>query len=637
MNLHAEYLGGGDRIAFSKRDAAALFVIVALCGILSYLRWTKMETLVWGDTARWLFEAQRVAAGQMPYRDFAWQYPPFSVLALGWCMKWFGVRFAVAQTFVDVVSMSFVLLAYFLVRRVFPRFLGLPVMIWLVAVCGTSLAFFNVFSFATYVPALQTAACGLLALLLGILDYVCSGKMSTATWLLMAVGAFLAAYSKPETFAATYALLIVLAFLDRCCWFAEKDFKAWLRHYLLVMLACVLPTLIGYLWLGSAVGFTNMMAGIGGYGLASATCPWWPTGLGLFGAASALGQAAFFVAALSLTRHRYFVARFGRNYFFALSGGVIGGLIYGTYVFYNNWDLLTGSRSLKEKIWYSGASTYWTSAILLPVMWVCVALWGYLAVRMFLTERHRKISPDELRLILLLTGPVVMSARGWFNWLLDNRTEVPGICYPFFLLLGPYLIWRALAWSDSEPDLQTSSLVRPGVAVVSLLLAYSALRFAAAFPEMLSSTRYGRVSTLAGDVRLINSGTDSEIYKFVMENTSSADTVLDLPYGGGMNFATHRLSPLFQLQFQQVIIPERFLRKDLAAMREHPPKVVIANAAPNYDAVSGWISNTCPFPHLVWVPAKDQRQEPAIPVIPFVEQNYRVAKVVGRKLLLVPK
>jgi len=123
----------------------------------------------------------------------------------------------------------------------------------------------------------------------------------------------------------------------------------------------------------------------------------------------------------------------------------------------------------------------------------------------------------------------------------------------------------------------------------------------------------------------------------VVENTSPSDTVLDLPYGGGINFAAHRLSPFFETQFQQVSMPERFLEKDLEALRQRPPKVVIADNGPNYGASYGLKSNACAFPRLVWAPSTNSVDDRVFPAIDEIQQNYRVAEVVGRKLLLVPK
>ena len=620
----------------STTDLGNVVLIVASCAFLGYLRWVKMGTLVLGDTPRWLFEAQRVAAGEIPYRDFSWQYPPFSVLLLGWTMRWFGVTFAVAQVFVDIVSIGVVLAIHSLVRQLLPRFLLIPVMFCLVAVCGTSLMFFNLFSLLTYVPALQTAVGGFLLFLLGVLTYVRTGKMKAMTWLMVTLGAFVAAYSKPETIVATYSTLVLLAIIDRNNWFEGRNLKDWFLHYAKLGVACAGPVLVAYLWTGAVAGFANMMEGITGYGLAGDTCPWWPTGLGIFGAASALGEAAFIVAALSLTRRRHFVARFGRTYYYGLAGGLVGACVYLAYVLFNNWNLLTGNRSIVDKIWYSGQSTFWTSAVLLPVMWSCVVLWLYLLVRLSLL-RNQRPSADRFTILVLLTGPVAMSARGWFNWSQGIRTDVPGACYPFFLVLGPYLIWRSLALGGPAPDLEAGARARAGIAVVALLVTYGLLRVIGAYPHLLSNGPYHDMSTLAGNVRLTDYKTDSEIYRFVVENTSPSDTVLDLPYGGGINFAAHRLSPFFETQFQQVSMPERFLEKDLEALRQRPPKVVIADNGPNYGASYGLKSNACAFPRLVWAPSTNSVDDRVFPAIDEIQQNYRVAEVVGRKLLLVPK
>jgi len=625
---------GSRRI--SVLDMGNLVLILLLCGILGHLRWAKMDTLVFGDTPRWLFEAQRVAVGQIPYRDFSWNYPPLSVFLLGWFMRLFGVSFAAAQTFIDIASTCVILALYFLVRSLLPRFLRLPVMFCLLAVCGTSLMFFNLFSLMTYVPALQIAVAGFLLFLVGVLNYIATGKMKATDWLMVALGAFIAAYSKPETFIATYGTFLVLAIIDRNYWFAGQNPRLWLLHYTKVAVVSAGPMLVAYLWTGAVAGFANMMAGITGYGLAGGTCPWWPTGLGIFGAASSLGEAVFIISALSLLRRKHFLARLGRSYYYILSGGLAGACVYLGYIFFNNWELLTGSRSIIDKVWYSGQSTFWTSAALLPVMWSCVVLWSYLLVRAFLL-REQQPSADCFLLLVLLTGPVLMSVRGWFNWNLGLRTDVPGVCYTFFLMLGPCLLWRTLTFEESRRELHANSRVAAGIAVAALLFIYGALRVIAAYPHLLSNRPYHELSTLAGNIRLTEYKTDSEIYRFVVENTSANDLVLDLPYGGGINFAAHRLSPLFETQFQQLSMPDRFLEKDLQAVREHPPRVVIGDDGPNYGASYGLKSNTCVFPHFVWAPHASSLNDKSFPAIVFIERNYRVAEVVGRKLLLAPK
>jgi hypothetical protein len=615
------------------RDAA---VLLLLCGLIAYLRWLKMDSLMWADPARWLFEAQRLASGEMPYRDFSWQYPPFSIFLLGVAMRWFGATFTVAQVVIDLISMAVIVLAWLLVRRILPRFVHLPVMFFLLAVCATSLMNFNLFSFLTYVPSLQTGAAGLLLLLCAVLSYLRRGRLTSLGWAALALGAFVASYSKPESLLATCAILGVLALVDRHFWFAEKKTGTWFRHYTLVCAVCLAPALGAYLWTGAAAGFGNMKAGITGYGIAGSACPWWPTGLGIFGAAAALGEAAFIAAILSLTRRKQFAARFGRRYGFGLAAGVLGGALYLGYTFARNWDVLTSSRSFSEKFRYLGPSTVWTSPVLLPVMWTCVALWIVLLIRVAI-HRQKKVDPGVFEILVLLTAPAVMSARGWFNSTLGVTSDVPGICYPFLMILGPYLIWRFLAAVGSGPDLKMGLRAWPAATLAAGLVAYGLLRIVGGYPDLLSDRSYQTLSTLAGKVKLRSYATDAEIYRYVLDHTAPSDALLDVPYGGGMNMATSHSSPLFETQFFWLSMPDSYLNQDLERIQRHPPQVVIAQNEPNFGAFYGLRGCSCVFPRLVWIPpTTSEINGKVFPSLEYIKQNYRVAKVIGAKQILTP-
>ena len=629
--------GPAEDPSFTAGDLQNVGLILLLCCAFGYLRWLKVGTLLWGDPSRWLFEAQRVAAGQVPYRDFSWSYPPFSVLLLGGAMKVFGVSFTVAQVFLDLWSFAVIFLAYAVIRPLLPRFLHLPVMFFLVAVCGTSLMFFNLFSFLTYVPALQTGAVGLLLLLVGLRSYVRTGELSASTWLLITIGAFIAAYSKLESLMAAYAILGLLAIVDRKHWFAERKTGDWFRHYTKLAAACVAPALAGYIWIGAITGFANLKEGLLGYGVAGSACPWWPTGLGLFGAAASLGEAAFVAAVFSLTRRKRFAARFGADYYYALTVGLAGVCIYVAYVFYVNWSLLSGGRPFWDKVWWSAKDTIMTNAILLPVMWSGIVLWLFLAYRLILSRRLRP-SMESFSFMLALTGAIAMSVRGWFNWHLGVTPTVPALCYPFLLLLGPYLLWRLLALAGPGADLVRGIRSWPGAAMTAVLIGYSLLRVAGGYSSMLSRKPYENLPTMAGNIRLTDYAIESEIYRFIMDNTSAADTVIDIPYGGGINVATHRLSNFFSTMLVDLRMPDRFLDEDLDRIRQRPPKVVIVHNQPNYGAVYGMEGCTCSYPRFVWRPATSSIVPGKVfPAIRYIQENYRVAKVVGPKLLLVPK
>ena len=60
-------------------------------------------------------------------------------------------------------------------------------------------------------------------------------------------------------------------------------------------------------------------------------------------------------------------------------------------------------------------------------------------------------------------------------------------------------------------------------------------------------------------------------------------------FGGGLNFAAHRLSPSFFTYFMNMAPPDRYLDDDLERMKRNPPKIVVALDLPNFGSAFGGI------------------------------------------------
>ena len=93
-----------DPIAKENRhptDLLNLGLLVLLCAVFAWLRWAKLDELLWGDPVHWLHEVSRVAAGELPYRDYSFQYPPFTAFWFGWAFHFFGATFANASVLVN--------------------------------------------------------------------------------------------------------------------------------------------------------------------------------------------------------------------------------------------------------------------------------------------------------------------------------------------------------------------------------------------------------------------------------------------------------------------------------------------------------------------------------------------------------
>ena len=227
-------------------NPANVALLLLLCAVFMWLRWKKLDELLWGDPVHWLHEASRVARGELPYRDFSYQYPPLAVFYFGWGFRLFGTTFTAAQILIDFWSVAVVLLSYFLMTFLLPRALHLPVCFLLVSVCATSLTNFNLFSYRIYTPALEMGAAGALLLALGILRHLRQMQPAGVNRAMIAAGSAISLLSKPEYALAACAALLAFVFVGRRFGFTGKP-------GLKLLVGSVLPAAALYAWLAFIV------------------------------------------------------------------------------------------------------------------------------------------------------------------------------------------------------------------------------------------------------------------------------------------------------------------------------------------------------------------------------------------------
>src|SRR5579863_10262301 len=86
---------------WTTQDVQNSAAVAVLLAVFIALRWKKMGSLLWQDPAHWFNEISRTARGEVPYRDFSFQYPPFVVFLYGWLLRVFGIRFTTVQVVTD--------------------------------------------------------------------------------------------------------------------------------------------------------------------------------------------------------------------------------------------------------------------------------------------------------------------------------------------------------------------------------------------------------------------------------------------------------------------------------------------------------------------------------------------------------
>jgi hypothetical protein len=67
-----------------------LLVALLFASLHIAFTWSRIDSFLWRDVGRWLHEVERYAGGELPYRDFSWQFPPLAMWLLGSIARVFG-------------------------------------------------------------------------------------------------------------------------------------------------------------------------------------------------------------------------------------------------------------------------------------------------------------------------------------------------------------------------------------------------------------------------------------------------------------------------------------------------------------------------------------------------------------------
>ncbi len=609
----------------SSRWVAAAVIAVAL--VLALLRWNALPTLLALDPPMWLFQSARFVWGELPYRDFNFNYPPLSVVLLGYWLRWFGVKFWVAALGIDLMGALNLFFFYRLSRRIMPPLATLVTMLFLLGICCTTTTKYGLLAFTTYSPSLLLASLGLVMILDAGVEWIRSG-LRRNSMIVLAAGFFVSLVSKPESMITAVGALALLILLNLPSRTQTAGLISSLRFHALLIAACAVPAAAFWVLSAARFGLNPMLEGIQGYGLTGQTCPWWPTGLGIFGGLAALGGAAFVLVVLSWAARRKF--REAHRWFRLVEFLAMPGLL----IFVAYYWVLTRSVMSEAGSWSRLKALLplvaGTSPILLMVMWPALLITLYLGIDWL--RKRGDVTTQRKTLFLLVSVPSAVALRGLFGTLLSPVTEVSALCYPFFAFLGPYLVW--LFTNKVGPGRGIYSPVQMNFA--ALLLLYAASRLVMAYPDQFRPSHYTTVQTEAGPVRL--GDRSGEVYQYIVEHSKAGEPILEFPYGGGFNFAAHRPSPTFSVQFLHLMMSQRLQDRDASQARNNPPAFVIAPDDPVYLTSYGIpFPVKCNCPRLEWMPTEYPGMPGYVyPVVSQVREHYRVEKNFGFVTLLAP-
>jgi hypothetical protein len=603
-------------------------VLLAASAGVCLLTWGRLDTF-WADQARWIFESFRYSQGQLPYRDYTFQYPPLSLFVVGAGMRILGPTFDAVQAVIDILSVIFVFVFYMLSSRLFHGPLRLAAPLSFLLMGAAPVSSFALYSMNIYSPALVVGEIGLCVLLLAVIGYRESSDAPASRISTASMGAAICFLAKPEFAMAAVMILVLFTAIQLARAERSRRMQFW-RRYAALWLGAVLPAVLCYSYLAARVSWGALIDGITGYGQL-VNCPIWPTGVGLLGVGVAVAQGlVLLLGALALRAYR--AGRIpGRLWLGLATAFLASSALFIAYIplLYIPKPFIgeLPSQKYAPLVYFLANST-----ALMPPMWAgfVVLLWI-----IWRWARHGRPPVGGLATLVLLTGGVLgLSLRGLFNSHLDELPKVSEAACPMLFLAGPYLI-VALVRPFGRKAVRRWVPTLPTLLAGAMLL-YGGGRFLTSWIADARQPTY-TLNTAAGTVRL-RLRESAEVYRYVAPRLQAGDLLLDLDYGGGINFATHHMSPSFLTQYQLLRPSERTMAVDLREVIAHRPRLVIAGAGRHLDTIYGICGNVgSMFPRLVWrssISACDP--DKIYPTVAFVERNYRPIAVVEDKRILAP-
>ena len=101
------------------RPGRAFFVVLGLAALHALAVW-RYGGVIWGDQGRWLYNVSRLAAGAVPYRDFAHPNPPFGLLVVGIMARVVGTSYGAISAIMTLLFLANFAVFVLALRRLAP-------------------------------------------------------------------------------------------------------------------------------------------------------------------------------------------------------------------------------------------------------------------------------------------------------------------------------------------------------------------------------------------------------------------------------------------------------------------------------------------------------------------------------------
>jgi hypothetical protein len=530
--------------------SAVILMLTAVAVVLACSPVERLHT----DPSRWMYEAVRISVGDIPYRDFTWQYFPAGIYLLGFWVSIIGNTLADFKAFTLATSALIVALMWVILACGSQSILSAGI-ITVVAAALTSLTFHErLFSLNLYTPAMTVGLIGVLVATIGFQRF--AQRRDAVNLFVAAIGGTLAALSKVDfaLYVITISLTVVMfGHFDKPKW----PMLAWVTYYVIPL---VLLTTSIILLVALQAGFRLMMYGLSGYGVAK--------------------SELYSLTHLSPDRYIDFIlALIYLILGVALAFKLFSPEVYSqvmlrqrTVAWLGDWaGSLIVLLVLLLTIVFIGVNSSYLAFILRSLVgnaaWIAA---GFLPAAFVLRYFGRGINPitaEAWTAILLATAVLTTSSRSMLWGSRHHSTQI---------FSGTCLIGYFIAVVAATRSRLIGSTINVGICLSGLLLSAATLR-------ALHHRPWVTLHTERGDVRILPwIGLPlQQTLAWLKLNTSPSTYIVSAPYGTALNYLALRQSPLRQTQFSRMDdLPVDMREGDLQVFHNTSNLVIISQLEP---------------------------------------------------------
>ncbi|MBN2101782.1 MAG: glycosyltransferase family 39 protein [Candidatus Aenigmarchaeota archaeon] len=572
------------------------YLIIFLTGfiivfILIAYTWMSFYNLL--DAGRWHNEVDRLILGEIPYKDYTWQYPPLSLYILGIFGIVFGSNFLTMYIATSTVAFLAYLIFFLILKEVKREeilFISLSTLMM-----GSILFSFSMlgtlFSSGTYAFPVTFGILFSLITIYGSVKFI--KKQNMTNLLITSCGAISCLLTKQDFFLIPISIGAYLTYI----FIYANNKKENIRLIFLYWILIIFIPLFSYLYLSLFTGLDNLIMGVKGFSDLRHFTRVLPTLRSLF---DQIAMSSLIISGISLVTlffGKIKSLKDKRNIKNLAIVVIVIALFSFFIISFNTYMIVheistSGINSFKEAKMTSRATLGFyslepTNYVLLKTTFVSVLTYTIIfealpgvslmiisilfLVHLIRNKESYSIRKDNIYICLIGVAIISLQARKLF----DSTADIMFLIAPIFIILSFIEITKKINFD-----------VKKVILIICILWLIAGSLY---FSKTVIYTRirgdFNSVETQKGNILTTEKGVD-EIYSLIMTETKKDDFLLALPYHEYLNYITSRRSPSKITQFYILKLSNEYEKELIEILRSKKPYIAIDE---KYSYFAGYI------------------------------------------------